>query len=247
MDGQAYNNKPFFLEGTNEIGILLLHGWSSLPDELLLLAKYLNSSGYTVSVPLLRGHGTKPADLLGVTWKDWFEDSQKALEDLKKSCPKIFVGGISMGGNLAMLLSEDESIVGIISLGSPIRFHFHTFAKVGLFFMGLFKTYRKKYYPPWVQKKERHRKVYSSYPVKNVKEVIRMVETTEKFLPHITKPILIAQSSSDFLVSNRTPKLIESGVQSKIKEIFWIEDAFHVFVENREVWKKIREFIESNI
>ena len=240
-----YEGESFFMIGDNEVGILLLHGWASLPDELLLLAKYLNSFGYTVSAPLLRGHGTKPADLLGVTWKDWFEDSQKALEELKKHCPKIFVGGISMGGDLAMLLSEDESIRGIISLGSPIRFHFHTLAKVGLFFMGLFKTYRKKYYPPWVQKKERHRKVYSSYPVENVKEVIRMVEATEKFLPKVTKPILIVQSNSDFLVSNRTPKLIAGGVRSKKKEIFWVKNAFHVFLENREVWEKISDFIEK--
>ena len=111
--------------------------------------------------------------------------------------------------------------------------------------MGLFKTYRKKYYPPWVQKKERHRKVYSSYPVENAKEVIRMVEATEKFLPKITKPILIVQSRSDFLVSNRTPKLIADGVKSKTKEIFWVKNAFHVFLENKRVWEKIRDFIEK--
>ncbi|MCX6766776.1 MAG: alpha/beta fold hydrolase [Candidatus Moranbacteria bacterium] len=242
---KKYSSKPIFLKGCNETGVLLLHGWASPPDELLLLAKYLNSFGYTVSAPLLRGHWAKPEDLLGVTWKDWFEDSQKALDELKKQNSQVFVGGISMGGDLAMLLSEDESVKGIIALGAPIRFHFHTLAKAGLFFMGLFKTYRKKYYPPWVGKETRNRKVYSFYPVENVKEVIRMVEATEKFLPHITKPILIVQSSSDFLVSNRTPRLIFGGVKSKTKEIFWMKDAFHVFVENRKVWEKIKEFVEK--
>lgn len=242
---KEYHGKPIFLEGRNEIGVLLLHGWAAPPDEMRPLAKYLNSFGYTVSAPLLRGHWTKPEDLLGVVWKDWLEDSRKALEDLKKQTSRVFVGGISMGGDLAILLSDDESVAGIISLGSPIRFHFHTLAKVGLFFMGLFKTYRKKYYPPWVGKETKSRKVYSFYPVENVKEVIRLAEATEKFLSRVTEPILIFQASADFLLSKCSAKIIFKRVGSKTKEIYWVKDGQHVFVEDRKIWEKIREFIEK--
>lgn len=227
------------------MGVLLLHGWSSPPDELRSLAEYLNSLGYTVSAPLLTGHGTKPEDLLGVTWRDWFEDSRKALDDLKKYSSQIFVGGISMGGNLAMLLSEDESVVGIISMGTPIRFHFHILAKLGLFLMGLGKTYRKKYYPPWVRKKMGNRKVYQYYHIESAKEVLKLVEYSKKFLPRIKKPVLIMQSTSDFLVTRKSPQIIFDSVGSRTKEIFWLKDAFHVFVENRKVWEKIREFIKN--
>ena len=242
---KEYSSKPIFLEGRNGTGILLLHGWASPADEILPLAKYLNSFGYTVSAPLLRGHGTRPEDLLGVIWKDWLEDSQKALRELNKQTSRVFVGGISMGGDLAILLSEDESVKGILSLGAPIRFHFHGIGKIALFFMGHFKTYRKKYYPPWIANETRNRKVYSSYPVENVKEVIRLAEATEKFLPRVTKPILIFQSGSDFLVSRRTPRIIFNRVGSQSKEIYWVKDGQHVFVENRKVWEKIAEFIKN--
>jgi carboxylesterase len=245
MNEKDYKGASFLLEG-NSIGILLLHGWSSPPDEFLSLAKYLNSFGYTVSAPLLRGHGTKPEDLLGVTWQDWLKDSQKALAELKKQNLRIFVGGISMGGNLAMLLSQDESIAGIITMGASVRFRFQILVKISLFFMGLTKTYRRKYYPPWVRKRMGNRNVYSYYPIESAKEVIRLAEYTKKNLERIEKPILIMQSTSDHLVSRKSPRTIYRGVKSQIKEIFWAENAYHVFIngENKErVFDKIKEFI----
>jgi len=241
------NNHSFFLKGSSNIGILLLHGWSSPPDELLPLAKYLNSFGYSVSVPTLRGHGTQPEDLLGVIWQDWFEDAQKNLNKLKASCEQIFVGGISMGGNLSILLAEDESVSGILTMGAAMKYKFHSLAKIALFLMGLTKTYRRKYYPPWARKKMGKRKVYMYYPIESAKEVQRLAEETKKFLPNVDKPILIMQSTTDYLVSKSSPRIIAGGVKSKIKEIFWIKNVYHVFAGEREVWEKIEEFISKVI
>lgn len=236
-------NKSFFLKGSNGTGILLLHGWTSPPDELLPLAKYLNSFGYTVSMPLLRGHGTRPEDLECVRWKDWLKDAQSALTDIRKTSSKVIVGGISMGGNLAMNLSEEESVAGVIALGAGVKYKLNPLAKLVLFFMGLTKKYRKKYYPPWARKRMVDRKVYMYYPVESAKEVMRLADATKKILPHISKPILIMQSTTDHMVSKSSPMMIFKGVSSKVKEIFWIENSYHVFVGKPEVWEKIKDFI----
>jgi carboxylesterase len=238
-------NKPFFLRGSNEIGILLLHGWTSPPDELLPLGKYLNSFGYTVFAPLLRGHGTRPEDLERVHWKDWLEDAHGALHDLEKKSSKIFVGGISMGADLAMHLAEEKSVVGIISMGGAIRYKLHPIAKLALFFMGITKKYRKKYYPPWVRKKMGNRKVYMYYPIESAKEVIRLADATREILSRVTRPILVMQSDSDHMVSKKSPQMIFEGVNSKIKEIYWVKDGYHVFAGNRRTWKKIGDFVEK--
>src|SRR4030042_5827161 len=137
ISAEKYQGNPFFLKGDSNIGILLLHGWTSPPDELLPLAKYLNSFGCTVSAPLLLGHGTRPEDLEHVGWKDWLSQSWEELGKLKKNTQKIFVGGISMGGNLAMMISEDKSGVGIFTMGAAMRYKVHFLVKVSLFFMGL--------------------------------------------------------------------------------------------------------------
>ena len=240
-------SRPFLLKGDNEVGILLLHGWTSPPDEFLPLAKYLNSFGYTVSAPLLRGHGTRPEDLDCVRWKDWLEDARRAFRELEKKSSKIFIGGISMGGDLAMHLSEEKAVAGIISLGSAIKYKLHPLVKIALFFMGLTKKYRKKYYPPWVRKKMGNRKVYMYYPIESAKEVVRLADATRAILPQITKPILIMQSTSDHMVSKKSPQMIAGGVNSKIKEIYWVKDGYHVFVENKSTWEKIGEFIDAVI
>lgn len=274
MADKIDKNKSFFLKGSNNVGILLLHGWTSPPDELFGLAEYLNSFGWTVSVPLLLGHGTRPEDLEHVRWKDWLFQSREELEKLKKSLSlttgvlggdakrdttnhpkresvvrdeKIFVGGISMGANLAMMISDDESVAGIFTMGAAAKYKLHRLAKIALFFMGIMKKYRKKYYPPWIRKKMGNRKVYMYYPIESAKEVVRLSEATNVFLPRVAKPILIMQSTTDHMVSKKNPQVIFDKVKSKIKEIFWVEDVYHVFAEKKKVWEKIREFIQKVI
>jgi len=132
----------------------------------------------------------------------------------------------------------------VISLGSAVRYKFHRLAKAGLFLMGMTKKYRKKYYPPWARKKMGDRKVYAHYPVESAKEVVRLADATRAFLPHITKPILIMQSTTDHMVSKKSPQIIVDRVGSNIKEIVWVKDGYHVFVDKKEVWEKIREFIK---
>jgi carboxylesterase len=240
---EEYTGKSIFLKGSSEVGVLLLHGWSSYTDEFLPLAKYLNSFGFAVSAPLLRGHGTKPEDLIGVTWKDWLQDAKIELGKLEKHSSKIFIGGISMGGDLAMHLSEEESVSGVISLGGAVKYKFHPLVKIVLFCMGMTKTYRKKYYPPWARKKMGDRKVYMYYPIRSAKEVVRLADETRAILPRVTKPILIMQSTIDHLVSKKSPQIIFDGVRSKIKEIYWVKDKYHVFAGEKNVHKKIGEFI----
>ncbi|HLM83900.1 MAG TPA: alpha/beta fold hydrolase [Candidatus Bathyarchaeia archaeon] len=240
---ENHQGKSFFLKGANGTGVLLFHGWTSPPDELLPLAKYLNSLGYTVSAPLLRGHGTRPEDLECVHWKDWLKDARRALQEFEKITPKIIVGGISMGGDIAMHLAEENSVAGVIVLGAAVKYKVHFLAGLALFFMGLTKKYRKKYYPPWVRKKIGNRKVYMYYPIESAKEVMRLAIATREILSRITKPILIMQSTTDHMVSRKSPQMIFDGVSAEIKEIYWVENAYHVFVEDEKVWKKIGEFI----
>ena len=60
--------------------------------------EFLLSKGYTVRVPLLPGHGTKPEDLNKVKWQEWPAKVQSELEELLKACDQVFICGLSMGG-----------------------------------------------------------------------------------------------------------------------------------------------------
>jgi carboxylesterase len=150
-----------------------------------------------------------------------------------------------MGGNLALLLSEEKSVSGLMLLGVPAKFRFHRLGKAGLYLIGITKKYRKKHYPSSVREIIKDRNVYHSYPIANAKEVAKLVDYTRKKLKEITKPILIVQSKTDHMVTKKAPDIIYRKVKSKIKEIFWLQDAYHVFVNDERVYKKMKEFIQK--
>ena len=83
--------KDFFTDwsadgsGVNrEIGVVLVHGYTGTPSSMRPWAEYLNQQGYTVRVPLLPGHGTKPEDLSEIKWQQWPEKVDRTTYILNK-------------------------------------------------------------------------------------------------------------------------------------------------------------------
>ncbi len=112
--------EPLYLKG-NDTGILFLHGFTASAFEGKELAEYLHQkSGFTVSVPLLPGHGTRPEDLKEVYWGDWYGFTKSRYLELKKETARIFVCGQSMGGALALHLAAHHPVDGIITLAGAV-------------------------------------------------------------------------------------------------------------------------------
>lgn len=97
---------------------LLIHGYTGSPYDLRPLANFLSAHGIGVTVPLLKGHGTHPRDLFKVTAEDWLSQVTDALRGLDASKP-IIVGGLSMGGLLAILLAAEVPTIRTLLLFSP--------------------------------------------------------------------------------------------------------------------------------
>ncbi len=75
--------ESFYLPG-GETGCLLLHGFTSMPEEMLPLGEYLAGKGFTVMGVRFTGHGTHPDDLLLTHWADWLVDVEDGLGMLAK-------------------------------------------------------------------------------------------------------------------------------------------------------------------
>lgn len=143
-------NQPFFFVGNNGKGILLVHGWTSTPYEVRRLGKYLNENGYTVFGIQLSGHGSVPKDLENVKWQDWLGDVQQGFEELKKTCNEVYIGGTSIGGDLALIFAQQQkNIAGLVVMATPYKMRYES---LGLFFIKMLlklkKQYRRKFYPP---------------------------------------------------------------------------------------------------
>lgn len=111
--------EPVYTLGNNR-GVLLLHGFTGSPYEMKELGELFQKKGFSVSIPLLAGHGTSEKDLKKCKWYDWFEDAKNALFDLRKRCKSIVVIGLSTGATLALHLAAHYQLEGLVALSPAI-------------------------------------------------------------------------------------------------------------------------------
>jgi len=231
--------EPFFLKGKSKTGILLIHGWSSTPQELRSTADYLNSLGYSVYAPLLRGHGTEPRDLIGLKWQDWLEDVYNAYDYFSQYVDEIVVGGMSTGSLLALNLSLKRQVQGIIAMGTPIfvKLRWRILIRVLAWIFRNRKTLVKKIYRrgDWeVARKKIH---YIAFPPRSMWEVFRSISATKKIIPQTKAPILVMQSESDKIILPKSAEYVHAHVNSKVKELVFFADSYHVFTVDKHADK----------
>lgn len=234
-----WKDQPIFLKGEKNTVVILLHGWTALPKQLGALARHINKKGYWVSVPLLSGHGTRPEELEEFGCSDWIKDAEKAVDEAEKipGIKKIVVGGSSMGGNLALLVSQNKKVDGLILIGTPIHLRNHFWIWLGSLIVPYFKKYFRKRYPKKVQKEKEALEAtsYQYFPVSSVKQSLDVMRKSVFSLGKVTAPVLIMQTNSDYLVAKYSPWVIYNGVSSKRKKLQWIksENNSHVMISEK--------------
>jgi len=111
----------YWFEG-NEVGCLLVHGFTGTPQNVRPLADYLARRGLAVSAPRMPGHGTTVADLDKTGPQDWLGAAEQALTELKEHCSTVFVAGISMGGTLTLELARRHpELAGVVVMAAPVQ------------------------------------------------------------------------------------------------------------------------------
>ena len=94
-------------------GILLIHGLTDSPYSMRYLAAFFQEQGFRVMAILLPGHGTRPGDLLEVTWQEWAKAVSYGVESLVSEVDEIYLGGLSAGAALSILQCQrDDRIRG---------------------------------------------------------------------------------------------------------------------------------------
>src|SRR5687768_128573 len=93
--------EPFFFPG-NEIGCLLVHGFTGGPKELRWMGEYLNKQGFTVLGVRLAGHATRPEDMIRTNHTDWLASLEDGFQLLSGTAKHIYLMGLSMGGVLSL-------------------------------------------------------------------------------------------------------------------------------------------------
>lgn len=222
---------PFLWEA-GPIGVLLSHGYTATTVEVRPLAERLHEKGYTVAAPLLAGHGTNPADLNRVTWRDWVKDVEETYASLSARCNRVFVGGESMGGVLALYLASlHPEAAGGLLYAPAIRLSLGVPDKIKLYAGSLFLPQVARESLDACDKWQG----YPGLPLKGAIQLLRLQDVTRKRLPQIHQPVIIFQGRKDTTVHPSAGEMILQRVSSRVKEHHWMEQSSHAVTLDCEV------------
>lgn len=115
MDTTIWPGAETLRVGEGSIGVLLCHGFTGSVASVAPWADAIaQQCDARVVAPRLSGHGTSWQDLATTLWTDWYADVEAAHEELTATCDTVFVGGLSMGGGLALKLAQDHAVAGVL-------------------------------------------------------------------------------------------------------------------------------------
>jgi carboxylesterase len=230
------------------VGVLLVHGFTGSPASMRPWAEYLNQKGYTVRVPLLPGHGTKPEDLNEVTWDQWPAKVEAEIDELFKSCSKVFICGLSMGGgttlNVATRLSKKLS--GIILVNPMIHVAF--IGPEVAYFLSRFQKLRKSVGDD-IKRPGVTEWGYDALPTRGVYQLLKMLKYTRSRLHDVTVPMQLFHSVDDHTLPVSNTEIIMKGVGSRIKQRIELTNSYHVATLDYDaeiIFENSKIFIEAH-
>ncbi|WP_077928219.1 alpha/beta hydrolase [Wohlfahrtiimonas populi] len=239
------NAEPFFYQG-NDIGVLVIHGFTGTTQSMSLVGEALAKAGYTVLAPRLTGHGTTPEDMAKASYKDWINDVESALVELKKRAKKIFVLGLSMGGALTCYLGETHpELLGIMPINAAIdmpalkEIYDAQYGKEE-FIAGIGSDIKK---PNVIEL------AYERTPIKSMGDIVALMAMVRVDLPKITVPTLIFSSNIDHVVPPSNSQEILDRISSANKKLVSLPESYHVATLDNDLPLIVEEaiaFIEAN-
>jgi len=243
------NSEPFYLPGSRT-GCLLLHGFSSMPEEMRPLGRDLNDQGFTVLGARLAGHATHPWDLLRTEWRDWVITVEESLALLRGSCDRIFIIGKSMGGILALLAAARFPVNGTVLISTTYDldddWRLRSVRFWSIFIPFIFKG-RTPILDYKAARRERDYPAYPFFPTRILAEVEDLKYAMYKEMDQIRDPVLIVHSRKDAGISAKSVEHLFATLQAKDKELFWSEDTDHFSVLDsncQPVYEKIVSFLK---
>ncbi len=236
--------EPYFHRGS-ATGCLCLHGFTASPAEVLWFAKHLAQQGHTVYAPRLAGHGTLPQDLARTHWTDWYASALDGYHLLRQQCDEIFVCGMSMGGLLALLLSADAPVNGVIAMATPVvtvsgpqRINFVRTLK---FILPYTDQSDKSDLPGRIRDEQKRRGEisvgrvrYDRWSTAAYEQLLRLRQTVVTRLPDVTAPLLLIFAEKDTLIGLESETVIKQQVRSRTIETHVLKESGHILTQDME-------------
>ncbi|MDR3073742.1 MAG: alpha/beta fold hydrolase [Deltaproteobacteria bacterium] len=244
-----------FLPGSR-VGVLLVHGLTGTPREMLSVAKRLNKCGFTVFCPVLAGHCGTEEDLLATRWQDWALSAEKALLQLREHADVIFVGGLSAGAVLSLYLADrrPELVRGIALYSITLKWDGWSIPKLSFLLPLVLRLpyFGKRYhfveaFPYGLKNEQLRRRIvakmksgdtsaagHTHTPGVIVRELWRMVDAVKKRFAAIRTPALIVHAANDDIAGLRKNALYAQEHLAGPTELLRLDDSYHMVTVDQE-------------
>jgi carboxylesterase len=245
--------------------VLLLHGMTGSPLELVYLGKALYKAGYDVHCPVLPGHGGGLYAVKRPRWQDWYAFALRQYDDLKTRYPDVYIAGLCLGATLAAAVAQERrGVKGIamlapltrpdgwawpwysfllpMALYTPLKF-FYVFPESGA--MGVKNDeIREKMKESFAQGDD----ALDCFPLICLLELKRLSKFLLGRLRKIEAPLVLLHAERDDFASIESAEFIFREAGSKHKEFVRLQDSYHLIAidNDRElVAKKTVSFFDG--
>jgi len=241
--------ESFLLTGPTDTACLFIHGFTASPSEVYPVARLIfKQTGFTVSGPLLPGHGCTPQEMNRTCWQDWFIRVEQEIDYLQRKHKRVFVAGLSMGGLLGLHAAHSKGgLSGVIVINTPIFTH-----SPRLISMAPILRFLRPYYPKKIDQAAEElaalgRFAYSVMPVKAFQSMHSLRKTVLQEIPHLDLPILLFQSSQDDSVDPRSASYIKDKAVKAPVTLIELTNSGHIATMGQEKLLIVEEIIKFTV
>ncbi|HSM71822.1 MAG TPA: alpha/beta fold hydrolase [Anaerolineales bacterium] len=244
--------EPFFFQGdSSKPACLLIHGFTGTPKEMRWMGEYLHARGYTCLGIRLAGHATDPKDMIRSRYTDWMNSVEDGYHLLRGVTEHIFFVGLSMGGNLSLLMSTVLNVQGVIAMSTPYKLPDDPrlpFAEL----ISRFKPYMPKSDEApgsgWFDQNAWQDHIsYPQNPVRSVGELNKLLGEMRAALPKVSVPVLLIHSKNDTYVPPESMELIYDDLKkTSDRTKLYVTESGHVLTRDaarHQVFETAMNFI----
>lgn len=220
----------FFMNGKieSDTAILLLHGFTATTVEVRTIAECLNGLGYTVSGPLLPGHGVSPDELNKASYQTWIAAAEGAYQELRANYKNVFVLGESMGGLLALWLGASHPEISGLLIFAPAL-------KIPGLWQSIFTWPFKNHIfkknidlnSPW--------QGFNVIPLRAAYELYELQRKIKSKLHVVRQPMIVFQGKLDSTIDPISAIEVMEKVNSIDKELIWLSDSSHCILLDKQM------------
>ncbi len=220
------HHHEFSYEGTEDIGVVIVHGFTSTTSSMLYVAERFAEKGYHVEMPPLSGHGTDWQDLENTQYTDWIKDVEKGIDDCMKRTKNVFILGLSMGGTLSMRMLEIYPILK----GAALINHAMIFTNPMMKWIPFLKSIKRTTKPIASDIKDKSQKeiAYEKTPLEGIHQMLKLITAVRLDLHKLTQPVIIFKSKDDHVVPVVSAEWTYENIRSNMKKLIWLDNSYHV-------------------